>query len=155
MVVSMLKTRSALRFWSNIYAGTFCKYRVTWKALTISAKSYISNDWLGSKYASGISKVTLHKCTRNGKHLCRNSEYAKIVLVKQFEQLFWNVPKKAVRRLQGDMRGVDHSYPGAQLAAWNVTMEDIFIKCIFLRPIWNYSQLLFYPWDGCDHVYSW
>ena len=43
--------------------------------------------------------------------------------------------KKLFVDCKGDMRGVDHSYPGVQLAAWNVTMEDIFIKCIFLRPI--------------------
>ena len=79
----------------------FVNIDVTWKPLTISAKSSISNDWLGSKYASVISKVTLHKYTRIGKHLCKNSDYAKIVLVKQFEQLFWNVPQKAVRRLLG------------------------------------------------------
>ena len=79
----------------------FVNIDVAWKPLTISAKSSISNNWLGSKYTSGISKVTLHKCTRNGKHLHKNQKHAKIGLVKQLEQLFWNVPKKAVLRFLG------------------------------------------------------
>ena len=45
------------------------------------------------------------------------------------------------------MWGGDHSYPGVHLVAWNDTKEKIFV-----RPIWNYSQLLSYPWDICDHV---
>ena len=79
----------------------FVNIDVTWKLLTISAKSSISNNWLGSKYTSGIWKVTLHKCTRNGKHLLKNEKHAKIGLVKQLEQLLWNVPKKAVLRFLG------------------------------------------------------
>ena len=71
----------------------FVNIDVAWKPLTISAKSSISNNWLGSKYTSGISKVTLHKCTTNGKHLLKNEKHAKIGLVKQLEQLFWNVKK--------------------------------------------------------------
>ena len=98
---------------------------ISWKPLIISANTSISNNWLSSKYVSGILKVTLHKCTTKSKHLRKNEKDAKISLAKQLQQLLWNVPKDAVLRFlekHAWRRGI---LPGAQLAAWNVTKEKL------------------------------
>ena len=52
----------------------FATTAIVLKAVTIFAKSYTLNDWLGSKYASEISKVTLQKRARKGKHLRKNEK---------------------------------------------------------------------------------
>ena len=49
----------------NLLANTV----IAWKRLTIFSKSSILDNLLGSRYTSGISKVTLHKCAKEGKHL--------------------------------------------------------------------------------------
>ena len=52
----------------------FANKVIAWKPSTIFAKSSILNDWLGSKYASRISKVTLHKCGKKGKQLHKSEK---------------------------------------------------------------------------------
>ena len=52
----------------------FATTAIVLKAVTIFAKSCTLNDWLGSKYASEISKVTLEKRARKGKHLRKNEK---------------------------------------------------------------------------------
>ena len=49
----------------NLLANTV----IAWKRLTIFSKSSILDNLLGSRYTSAISKVTLRKCAKKGKHL--------------------------------------------------------------------------------------
>ena len=46
----------------------FANIVISWKSLAIFAKSSILHNW----NASGISKVTLCKYAREGKHICKN-----------------------------------------------------------------------------------
>ena len=122
------------------------------KPLTISIKSSISNNWLSSKYASGISKFTLHKWTKKGKHLHKNEKHVKTSLAMQLEKLFWNAPEESCFYISRETCVAENTFfqiysfqPGTLL------MKNI-IKYLFLRPIWIYSQLLFYQWDDCDQL---
>ena len=47
---------------------------IAWKPFLQQSKGSILDNWLGSKYTSGISKITLHKCAREGKHLSKNEK---------------------------------------------------------------------------------
>ena len=84
--------RGALRTHSNIEDGAFSKYIIAWKSLTFFAKSSILDKWVGTKYASGTSKVTLHKCARKGKHLRKNENQNSkkgIVSCKRMRKSVW------------------------------------------------------------------
>ena len=57
-------------------------------------------------------------------------------MVKQLEQLSWNVPKKAVLRFLRKHAWRRPLYPGVQLAAWYVTIEklhQIFFLVTYLK----------------------
>ena len=68
-----------------------------WSFLQKYLRYIILDNWLRSKYASGISKVALRKCASKGKHLRKNEK--QILYCKnrssQIEKLFWNVPEKS------------------------------------------------------------
>ena len=52
----------------------FANIVTAWKILTIFAETSIWDNWLSSKYSTGISKVTLHKFARKVKHLHKNEK---------------------------------------------------------------------------------
>ena len=128
---------------------------IAWKPLTIFAKNSILNNWLGTKYyASEMSKVTFHECIRKGTYAKTKSKYCKKdgFFRKNMRKLVW--PKSYSEKklfinfyytcvAETTLIQVYSLKPGTLL-------KKNFIKYIFLRPIWNYSQLLFYPWDNCD-----
>ena len=72
MIIYMFRTERRIK--NPVKKEPFANIVITWKPLTIFAKCSILDNWLGFKYTSRISKVTLHKYARKSKHLRKNEK---------------------------------------------------------------------------------
>ena len=139
----------------------FTNIFITWKPLTIFAKSFILDNWLGSRNATGISKVTSYKCTRKENTYAKmQSKYCqsgiescvmqKLVQPNNLNIYYEIFGEKAVFKFLRRHAWQRPLLSGVQLAARNITDEkrhQRYFPATYLR-----LQLLPYPWDNCDQL---
>ena len=133
----------------------FTNIFIAWKPLTIFAKSFILDNWLGSRNATGISKVTSYKCTRKENTYAKmQSKYCqsgiescvmqKLVQPNNLNIYYEIFGEKAVFKFLRRHAWQRHSYQVYSLLLGTLLMKNV-IKDIFLRPTWDCN---FYPTRG-------
>ena len=139
----------------------FTNIFIAWKPLTIFAKSFILDNWLGSRNATGISKVTSYKCTRKENTYAKmQSKYCQsgtesCVMQKLVQPNNLNIyheifGEKAVFKFLRRHAWQRPLLSGVQLAVRNITDEKRHQRCF--PAIYFRLQLLPYPWDNCDQL---
>ena len=92
MIIYMFTTQRRIKNLVKHLRWSFLQVFITWKLFIIFTQSSIWNNWLGSKYASEISKVTSHKCEgKVNTYAKQKSKYCKkgVVSCKSIRKLVW------------------------------------------------------------------